>query len=76
MERGSRVRRAPEEDLAAERLDAVLQAGQAGAAGDVGAAAAVVTYRYTQDAGDGLDADGGFGGVRVLGRFVSASETT
>ena len=50
--------RAVEEDPAAERLGAVLEADQAGAAGEVGAPAAVVANRYSQGAGAGLDADG------------------
>ena len=57
---------AVEEDPAAERLGAVLEANQAGAASEVGAPAAVVANRDAQGTGDGLDLDGGFRGVRVL----------
>jgi hypothetical protein len=58
--------RAVEEDPAAERLGAVLEADQAGAAGEVGVPAAVVANRDAQGTSDGLDLDGGFRGVRVL----------
>jgi hypothetical protein len=52
--------RAVEEDPAADRLHAILEADQAGAAGEVGTASAVVADRDAQDlAGDlDLDADG------------------
>jgi hypothetical protein len=65
-----------EGDPAAERLDAVLEADQAAAAGEIGAPAAVIANRDAQDAGDGLDFDGGLGAFPCLAAFVSASDTT
>jgi len=55
---GSRSAGAVEEDPAAEGLHAVLEAGQAGAFDEVGAAGAVVADREAQD---------GVGGVRFGG---------
>jgi hypothetical protein len=55
----------------AERLDAVLDAEQAGSAGEVGSAAAVVVHPDLQDGdirdGVDLDPDGDGRGVGVLG---------
>jgi hypothetical protein len=48
---------AVEHDPAAERLDAVLQAGQARAAGEVGAADSIVLDRDAQDADSNVDSD-------------------
>jgi uncharacterized membrane protein len=55
---GSRAMRAVQEDLAAERLDPVPEAGQPGTGGEAGAPAAVITNRDTQGAGDSLEVDG------------------
>jgi hypothetical protein len=63
------------EDLTAERLDAVLEADQAGAPGEVGAADAVVADRDAQDGvcRVGVHGDRDDRGVRVfLAALVSA----
>ena len=49
---------AVEEESAADRLNAVLQADQAGAASEVGAASAVIADRQAQDGGVGFGGDG------------------
>jgi hypothetical protein len=49
--------RAVEEDFAAERLYAVLEASQAGAAGEVGAPGAVVADLEEQGIAGDLDVD-------------------
>src|SRR5208337_5213336 len=54
---GPRPARAVEKDPAAERLHPVLEADQAGAAGEVGAARAVVTDHHAQDFTGGLHLD-------------------
>src|SRR4051794_11467255 len=61
---------AVKEDAAAKCLDTVLEAEQAGAVGEVGAAGAVVADREAQDGvrGAGLDGDRDGRGARVLGR--------
>src|SRR5690349_22168132 len=55
-------------DPAAERFDPVFESDKARAAGEVGAAAPVITHADAQEALGGLDFDVDDGGVRVLGR--------
>ena len=55
----ARARRATEGDLAAERLDAVLEADKAGTASEAGATAAVVANRDAQGTGDAAAGDPG-----------------
>ena len=64
------ARSAVEDDSAAQRLDAVLEADQAGAVAEVSPADAVVADCDTQDVvfGVGFDSDADGRGVRVLGR--------
>ena len=64
-----------EGDLAAERLDAVLEADKAGTASEAGATAAVVANRDAQGAGDRLDVGGGSGAFACFAAFVRASDT-
>ena len=74
---GTRPARAVEDDPAAERLDAVLQADQAGAPGEVGAAGAVVADRDAQDvAGDAPTSTSTAEARACLAALVSASATT
>ena len=69
-------RRAVEKDPAAERFHAVFEADQAGAAGEVGAAAAVVADRDAQDAPATLNVDLTAEARACLAALVSASATT
>ena len=65
---GARAGWAVQEDAAAERLDPVGEPDEAGAAGGVGAAAAVVADADVQQTLAGLRLDVDDGGLRVLGR--------